>query len=90
MTKRHAKALEQLFAAEVEASLKSIPYLALVQSKSRVFGELEELGLCQPATFKAGNPPWVVTMVGRVLTEPGRMAYCQWASEQPESDDAEG
>lgn len=65
MKKCHHKALEKIFAAEIEGRLP-------LQSKAAVFKELEILGYAKNDSEKWGN----VTVSGWYLTQLGRLAYC--------------
>lgn len=69
-TKRIIKALELVFAAEIEARL---PF----QSKAKVFAEMEADGLVAPMkrVFGAGER-FPVTVTGWRLTDAGRILYC--------------
>lgn len=65
MKKRHYKALERVFAAEIERRLP-------LQSKALVYEELERLGFVKLDTEQMG----IVKVSGWYLTQLGRLAYC--------------
>lgn len=68
LTKAKLRALERVFAAEVDGRL---PF----QSKAKIFRELCESGMVEPMEWKlVGRFP--VTVSGYQLTHAGRIAYC--------------
>lgn len=68
------KALEKVFAAEVEARL---PY----QSRAKIFQRLCDEGLIAPMERKWGGQ-FPVTVSGWQLTHAGRLLYCSSCSEE--------
>ena len=64
-SKQHLKALEKVFAAEIECRL---PF----QSKAAVYNELRLDGMVEHVTVKMG----IVRVEGYELTHRGRIAYC--------------
>jgi hypothetical protein len=74
--KHKLKALERLFAAEIDDRYP-------VQSKSRVFQELCDQGLAKPMerVFGAGER-FAVRASGFQLTDAGRLAYCASCKEE--------
>lgn len=69
MKKATIKALELIFAAEIESRL---PF----QSRRKIYPQLEGEGLVEKASITLpGRFP--VTVEGYVLTHAGRIAYCQ-------------
>lgn len=81
VTKRELTALERVFAAEIQNRL---PF----QSKARVFKELCASGHLEfVERYVLGSDRFgAITVSGYFLTDAGRMAYCEWASTQPETD----
>ena len=63
------KALERIFAAEIEGRL---PY----QSKARIFTKLADDGLVAPMERRFGHDRFAVTVTGWQLTHAGRLLYC--------------
>jgi hypothetical protein len=63
--KLHLKALERIFAAEIEGRLP-------LQSKAAVFKELEIMGYAEKGSEKFRG----VTVHGWYLTHAGRLTYC--------------
>lgn len=76
---RWRKALESVFAREIAGTL---PH----QSRSSVFTELENEGMVEKHKERFGGR-FPVVVEGWVLTHRGRMAYCDWASLQPNTED---
>ena len=70
MTKAEIRALEKVFAAEVEARL---PF----QTKARIYRQLEERGYLKPYARRIGTGWLAVTVSGYALTHAGRIAYCE-------------
>ena len=69
MKKKEIKALEKVFAAEIENRL---PF----QSKAKIYNQLKEKGLLYFVTYTLGGiPPMKIN--GYVLTEIGRYEYCK-------------
>lgn len=68
-TKAELKALEKVFAAEVENRL---PF----QSKAAIYQSLLEQGMIQPFETTFGQGWSAVTVKGYQLTHLGRMSYC--------------
>lgn len=70
MNKRHHNALERVFAAEIEGRLP-------LQSKARVYEELERLGYVKLDTETMWRDRFGgVSVSGWYLTQLGRLAYC--------------
>jgi hypothetical protein len=67
-TKKDLKALEKVFAAEIEGRL---PF----QSKALVYLDLYDEGLVQPMEVTFGGR-FPVTVKGWQLTHAGRITYC--------------
>ena len=67
------KALERVFAAEVDGHL---PF----QSKAKIYGKLHEEGLVAPMERKFGGR-FPVTVTGWQLTHAGRIMYCASCAE---------
>jgi hypothetical protein len=65
ISKQHFKALEKVFAAEIEGCL---PF----QSKAAVYNELRLDGMVEAVSVKMG----ICRVDGYELTHAGRMAYC--------------
>lgn len=82
LTSREMALLETAFAREVESAFqKGDP--GLLQTKSKLAGSLVERGYLEAVELDmGGHPP--MTVRGFTLTHPGRMAYCEWASGQPD------
>ena len=70
LTKKQIRALENVFAAELEHRL---PF----QSKARIYADLADADYLQPYTriFGAGER-FAVTVSGYALTHAGHYAYC--------------
>lgn len=75
MTKVELKALEKVFAAEIEDRL---PY----QSRSLVYMKLEKDGMVEEMTRKFPGR-FAVIVNGWQLTHAGRIAYCQSCPDLP-------
>lgn len=76
MKKSHLNALGKVFASEIDQAMKpaGIPRFPF-QSKTKVFAELEGMGLVRREVVTLpGRPPLEVS--GWTLTESGRFAYC--------------
>lgn len=93
LTKRHAKALERVFDAEITGALSHSDWPAYpVRLGPKVAEELRALGYVEHVSFKAcGNGRSVLdrvamTIEGWVLTHAGRYAYCSWTAEHPGDD----
>jgi hypothetical protein len=71
MTKATIKALERVFAAEIEGRL---PY----QSRAKIYQQLADDGLIEPMERKFGGDRifGAVTVTGWQLTHAGRLLYC--------------
>jgi hypothetical protein len=70
MNKTTIRALEKVFAAEIEGRL---PF----QSKAKIFRQLCDDGLLEPMERKFGGDRFgAVTVAGYQLTHAGRFAYC--------------
>lgn len=67
--KAKLRALEKVFAAEVENRL---PF----QSKAKLFRQLCDDGLLEPMQRKFGSGAFAVVINGYQLTHAGRFAYC--------------
>ena len=75
--------LERVFAAEVECRLPS-------QSRSKYMKVLQDKGLIEPMTRTFGKDAFgYITVEGGVLTHPGRILYCEWASRHVKEEDCE-
>jgi hypothetical protein len=68
-TMTRMKALEKVFAAEIEGRL---PF----QSKAKIFQSLCDDGLIQPMERRFGADRFAVTINGWQLTHSGRIEYC--------------
>ena len=77
---REYRALEKVFGAEIEGT--GFPY----QSRARVYRELAEMDHIKETSVKTGPPGYQVTITGWILTERGRITYCEWAAKQAETD----
>lgn len=64
------KALEKVFAAEIEGQL---PF----QSKAKIFRSLCDDGLIQPMERRFGAGRFAVTVTGWQLTHAGRIEFCR-------------
>jgi hypothetical protein len=68
--KSHYKALERVFGAEIEGRLP-------LQSKAKVFEELEKEGMVERYTRRFGVDCFgEIAVTGWSLTQLGRLAYC--------------
>lgn len=77
MTKRWHDALGKLLEAEIDAAV-SASGMPMYQSKAKVFDEMARDGLCWKVTANAGKyGPFTVKVTGWVLTDRGRILYCQ-------------
>lgn len=69
-TKAEIKALERVFAAEIEGRL---PF----QSRAKIYWRLFDDGLVEPMVRNFGVGPWGnLTVTGWQLTHAGRYLYC--------------
>ena len=73
-TKAEFKALEKIFAAEVNNRL---PY----QSKAKIFTKLAEQGLIEPMTREFRDRFGVMQVKGWELSHTGRLIYCASCNE---------
>lgn len=71
--KREYRALGKVFAAEIENT--GIPY----QYQARVYRELAEMDYIKETSVKIGCR-FPETIIGWILTERGRITYCEWAA----------
>lgn len=69
LTKCKLKALEKVFAAEIENRL---PFC----SRAGIYRELCDEGLLMPMERVLGGPPFPVRISGFQLSHAGRFAYC--------------
>lgn len=70
LLKRHFAALERLFSAEIEDRLP-------LQSKAKVFKELESMGYAQEGERTFGRDRFrVIAVRGWNLTHAGRLTFC--------------
>lgn len=76
LTKTKAEALGKVFSKEIGGG--PVP---LLQSRARVFKELEADGLVVEDEIRLGGR-FPMTCRGWGLTHAGRLVYCQWASTQ--------
>lgn len=67
--KETLRALERVFAAEIEGRL---PF----QSKARIYPGLEKDGLIEPTERRFGAGTFAITVKGYQLTHAGRIMYC--------------
>lgn len=73
-TKTTLRALERVFAAEINGHL---PF----QSKARIYQTLNDEGLVAPMERKFGSGMWAATAKGWQLTHAGRLLYCMSCDE---------
>ena len=89
LTKRQLAALERLFVAHIQSAEEKSEPVAIVQSKAKVFQELEHDGLAEFVTWRgfpvAGN---TITVKGWVLTTKGHIAYCESCADEEIPDGA--
>lgn len=69
LTVRKRKGLEAVFAREIDGH-------GILQSKAKVYDDLEAEGMVVRETVRFGT----VTCIGWALTHRGRIAYCDWCS----------
>lgn len=75
VTKAQFKALERIFAAEIEGRLP-------LYSKAKIYREMEVAGLVHFGTFNLGRDRFgVIKVEGWGLTPAGRLTYCMQCSE---------
>lgn len=80
LTKRRMQALEKLFIADMEGS-------GPVQSKARVYDELETMNLAEKCQRVFGSGRFSVIVKGWKITLIGHFTYCEWADENCEDED---
>ncbi len=78
ISKQRLAALEKVYAAEIDCALGD-RFSAIIQSKAKIYKELEAQGWVQFVEekiggFRDGLGPMIIA--GWVLTELGRMTYC--------------
>lgn len=74
-TKADLKALERVFAAEIDGRLP-------LRSKAKIFQRLADDGLVAPMERQFGVGPWgTLTVTGWQLTHAGRLLYCSSCDE---------
>lgn len=84
LTKARLKALERVFAAEIEGRLP-------LYSKARIYNEMAADGLVEFQTFNLGKDRFgVIKVSGWSLTHAGRIAYCMSCRDVPEPSDGAG
>lgn len=76
MKKAHLIALEKLFAYEVNRALDPTAIGLPMQSKAKVFTELERDGMVERAQRTVPSRFGPITVRGWELTHAGRFAYC--------------
>lgn len=79
LTKAHYALLEKVFAAEIQG------YEYQARRPSKTLSNLEDEGLVHVENrFLGGHDGGIPVLLSRLvtLTHPGRILYCQWASEQ--------
>jgi hypothetical protein len=69
MKKSDIKALEKIFSAEINGLLP-------LQSKAKIYLQLEAEGLVAPMERIFGGGSWKIVVKGWQLTHDGRFAYC--------------
>lgn len=91
LTKRHAKALERAFDAEIQGAASGLRWPAYpVRLGPKIAEELRALGYVEQADINVLGKRLLSSMnvSGWVLTQDGRLAYCLWATERGPVDEA--
>lgn len=84
LTKARFKALERIFAREIEGTL---PF----QSRAKIYDEMAADGLVEFGTFNLGKDRFgVIKVSGWSLTHAGRISYCMNCRDVPEPSDSAG
>jgi hypothetical protein len=77
--KSHLRALEKVFAKDIENALahRNLPF----QSTAKVYRELEAEGMVRSVTVKVGTGWSAVEVTGWELTQLGHLSYCMECDE---------
>lgn len=73
MNKKKFNALEKLFSASIESGVEKDDRLSIVQSRAKIYKELESEGLCESVIWQDE----MLRVSGYVITHKGHFVYCE-------------